>query len=72
MWIQRLISPDCCGGPVLTLALLCLSIGVLFVAVSATLPGIIFIGVGLMTEAICLYMSRTRCIDRYHSRKWAD
>jgi hypothetical protein len=63
MCLQRLISPDCCGGPVLTLALSFISVGVLFVIISALVPGLIFIGVGMTAEIICLTMSRTRCID---------
>ena len=69
MWFKRLISPSCCGGTVLALVLLCLSVGILFLTVSALIPGLMFIFTGIMAEAICLYMSRTHCIDNYN-RKW--
>jgi len=67
---QRLFSADCCGGIVLTLTTLCLSVGVLFLAVSATLPGLIFIAVGLIAEGLCLGLSRTRCTNRIASSKY--
>ncbi len=48
----------------LVLTLLCIGVGVLFVSVSATLPGIVFMVIGLMAEVLCLSMSRTHCISR--------
>ncbi len=65
MWIQRLVSPTCCGGPVLALALMCMGVGVLYLTVSAAAPGLIFISIGLVAEGFCLFLSRTRCIDSY-------
>ena len=63
MWKLLLMSRQCCGGPVLTLTLLCLSVGILFLLVSATLPGLIFIAAGLAAELLCLYLGRSRCLN---------
>lgn len=59
--IASLISKNCCGGPILALNLLCLGIGVFFLALSAILPGLVFMAAGLLTEGLCLYLSRSRC-----------
>lgn len=64
MQLKYLISRNCCGGPVLALALLCLMIGLLFVSLSAVSPGLVFIGVGGMAEGLCLALGRSRCQAR--------
>jgi hypothetical protein len=43
------------------MALLCLVIGLLFVAVSAVTPGLVFITAGGIAEVLCLLLGRTRC-----------
>jgi hypothetical protein len=48
---------------VLTLTLLCLCVGILFLLVSATAPGFIFIGAGFSAELLCLYLGRSRCLN---------
>jgi hypothetical protein len=60
-WLRKHFSRRCCGGPVLALTLLCLGFGALFLFLSASLLGLVFIAVGGLSEALCLYMSRTRC-----------
>jgi hypothetical protein len=64
MWFTRLMSFQCCGGPVLGLSLLCLGFGVLFLFLSAGLLGMVFIAVGAMAEGLCLCMARSRCRGR--------
>jgi hypothetical protein len=60
-WLQRNFSRRCCGGPVLALTLLCFGFGALFLFLSASLLGIVFIAVGGLSEVLCLYLGRTRC-----------
>ncbi|MGD8590496.1 MAG: hypothetical protein PVG22_16860 [Chromatiales bacterium] len=48
----------------MALTLLCLSIGLLFLAASAIPPGVVFITVGGMAEGLCLLLGRTRCRNR--------
>ncbi len=67
-WLQRNFSRRCCGGPVLAMTLLCFGFGVLFLFLSASLLGLVFIAVGGLAEALCLYLGRTRCAQRY--RPW--
>jgi hypothetical protein len=60
-WLTRNFSMQCCVGPVLTLMLLCCGFGILFLFLSASLLGLVFIAIGALSEALCLYLSRTRC-----------
>jgi len=64
--LASLISRKCCGGPILALNLLCLGIGIVFLASSAILPGLVFMAVGLLAEGLCLYLSRSRCPRQYN------
>jgi hypothetical protein len=41
--------------------LLCCGFGILFLFLSASLLGLVFIAIGALSEALCLYLSRTRC-----------
>jgi hypothetical protein len=41
--------------------LLCFGFGVLFLFLSASLLGLVFIVVGALSEGLCLYMGRSRC-----------
>jgi hypothetical protein len=45
------------------MALLCLAIGLLFLAASATSLGLVFITVGGVAEGLCLLLARTRCLN---------
>jgi hypothetical protein len=47
------------------MTLLCFGFGVLFLLLSAFLPGLVFIAAGGLAEALCLYLGRTRCRQRY-------
>lgn len=58
---NRLLSRRCCGGPVLALALICGAIGALFILLSATSPGIMFILTGAAGFGLCLAMGYRRC-----------
>jgi hypothetical protein len=60
-WLTQNFSRRCCGGPVLALMLLCCGFGILFLFLSASLLGLVFIAIGALSEALCLYLSRTRC-----------
>ena len=62
---SRFFSPQCCGGPVLAMSLLCIGFGVLFLLFSAIEPGIVLILIGLLEAALCLYLGTARC-DRVH------
>ena len=61
MWFARMTSYQCCGGPVLGLSLLCLGFGILFLFLSASLLGLVFIAVGGLAEGLCLFLARSRC-----------
>ncbi len=65
MWNSRIISSRCCGGPVLAMTLLFAGTGVLFLLLSASVPGLVFIAVGVLAEGLCLLLSRTRCKHSY-------
>ena len=54
-------SRNCCGGPVLALSLAFLLFGMLFVSLSAISLGVVFMGVGILAEGLCLLMGRSRC-----------
>jgi hypothetical protein len=60
-WLKRSFSPGCCGGPVLAMTLLCFAFGILFLFLSASLLGLVFITAGGLAEVLCIYMGRTRC-----------
>ena len=64
-WLKRNFSRRCCGGPVLAMTLLCFGFGVLFLFLSAFLPGLVFIAAGGLAEVLCLFLGRTRCRRRY-------
>lgn len=64
MWVSRLLSRQCCGGPVLAMTLLCLGFGTLFIVLSAGLLGLVFIAVGVSAEALCFYLGYRRCRRR--------
>ena len=70
-WLNRIFSRRCCGGPVLALTLLCFGFGVLFLFLSASLLGLVFIIVGGLAEALCLYLGRSRCQRRYQVQRQA-
>jgi len=53
------------------MTLLCFGFGVLFLFLSAVLPGLVFIAAGGFAEALCLYLGRTRCRQRYGPRELA-
>lgn len=59
MWLRRITSPSCCGGPVLFLFVLCLGIGVIFIEIDLVLTGLVFLMVGLLTEGMCIVLNRT-------------
>jgi hypothetical protein len=67
-WLRQNFSRQCCGGPVLALMLLCFGFGVLFLFLSASLLGLVFIAAGGLAEALCLYLGRTRCRRRVAAR----
>jgi hypothetical protein len=50
-----------CFGPAMFLGLLCGMLGVLFLSVSATPLGLVFIGTGLATSALCFLMGVRAC-----------
>ena len=68
-WLKQNFSRRCCGGPVLAMMLLCFGFGALFLFLSASLLGIVFIAAGGLAEALCLYLGRTRCPRRYEPRE---
>ena len=68
-WLQRSFSSRCCGGPVLALMLLCTGFGVLFLCLSASLPGLVFISAGVLAEVLCLILGLSRCEQRYRPRR---
>jgi len=43
------------------MSLLCISLGGLFLSLAATSPGLVFVSVGALMEALCLILSRSRC-----------
>jgi hypothetical protein len=49
------------------MTLLCIGFGVLFLFLSASLLGLVFIAVGGLAEALCLYLGRTRCQGSYRA-----
>jgi len=51
------------------MTLLCFGFGVLFLFLSASLLGLVFIVVGGLAEALCLYLGRTRCPRGYPPRQ---
>ncbi len=65
MWNSRIISRRCCGGPVLAMTLLFAGLGFMFLLLSASVPGVVFITVGVLAEGLCLLLSRTRCRQSY-------
>lgn len=69
MWLSRLLSRQCCGGPVLAMNLLCLAFGVFFVSLSAGLLGLVFIAVGVLAEALCFAIGFRRCHRQYTTRQ---
>jgi len=54
---------------VLAMSLLCFGFGVLFLFLSASLLGLVFITVGALAETLCLYLGHTRCAQRYRPRQ---
>ncbi|MBL3589749.1 MAG: hypothetical protein JMN24_08145 [gamma proteobacterium endosymbiont of Lamellibrachia anaximandri] len=65
MWHSRILSRHCCGGPVLAMTLLFAGLGFLFLLLSAYVPGLVFIAVGVLSEGLCFILSRTRCRQSY-------
>lgn len=65
MWNSRIISRRCCGGPVLAMTLLFTGLGILFLLLSASVPGAVFIAVGILSEGLCFILSRSRCRQSY-------
>ncbi len=53
----------------LAMSLLCFGFGVLFLFLSASLLGLVFITVGALAETLCLYLGHTRCAQRYRPRQ---
>jgi hypothetical protein len=68
MLLTRLLSRQCCGGPVLAMTLLCVGFGGLFLLLSAGLLGWVFIAVGAASLGLCLYLGYGRCRHRQLSR----
>ena len=66
--LSRLLSRQCCGGPVLAMSLLCIGFGSLFLLLSAGLLGWVFIAVGSAALGLCLALGFGRCRHRSVSR----
>jgi hypothetical protein len=49
------------------MTLLCVGFGVLFLFLSARPLGLVFIAVGGLAEALCLFMGRSRCHRPYQA-----
>lgn len=64
MLLSRLLSRQCCGGPVLAMTLLCIGFGALFLLLSAGLLGWVFITVGAASLGLCLTLGYGRCRQR--------
>jgi len=65
MWNSRILSRRCCGGPVLAMTLLFAGMGFLFLLLSASVLGAVFLAVGILSEGLCFILSRTRCRQSY-------
>jgi hypothetical protein len=61
MRVTTFLSRRCCGGPVLVLSLALVLFGLLFILLSATGLGWMFITIGTATFGLCLLLGRSRC-----------
>ncbi len=58
---STLFSRRCCGGPTLALTLFFSFLGVLFVILSATVPGLVLLATGISALGLCMMLGQKRC-----------